>query len=318
MNISVYITSYNQRDYLIEAIESVLSQTLTPYQIIVIDDCSVDDSQDVIADYARRHPKLLTPVYHKHNTGIGQTRIDALQAVTGDYVTYLDGDDRYLPTKLEKEAAALRATPEAQIAFSNNRWIKPDGQLDRLWITDTPPPQGRVFMETFAKAYPHKSLFRCELVQYKAWQQIGFHDARLNVLEDWEMRIRLTQRCRTVYVDEPLSEYRLHGQGLSLSSPPERKKLRAIEMIIAKNQPLLKDLPLAQRQWVMNQLGVWIRPKLGQLIRDELVTSGTLADRWLALRMYVKCQRWNPTRIDFNLVARIFFPKWMVRSEHLK
>ena len=107
--ISVYITSYNQREFLAEAIDSVLAQTLPPHQIIVVDDCSTDGSQDIIADYARAHRGLFSPIYHRDNTGVAQVRADALAAVTGDLVTYVDGDDRYLPTKLEQEAAALKA-----------------------------------------------------------------------------------------------------------------------------------------------------------------------------------------------------------------
>lgn len=61
MNISVFITSYNQRDYLREAIESVLAQTLPASQIIVVDDASSDGSPDLISDYARRYPDLFTP-----------------------------------------------------------------------------------------------------------------------------------------------------------------------------------------------------------------------------------------------------------------
>ncbi|MBT7715794.1 MAG: glycosyltransferase family 2 protein, partial [Deltaproteobacteria bacterium] len=87
MKISVFITSYNQKKFLIEAIESVLNQTLSPFQIIVVDDSSKDLSQEVIAGYAARYPNLITPIFHKRNTGVAQVRIDALNAVNGDYVT---------------------------------------------------------------------------------------------------------------------------------------------------------------------------------------------------------------------------------------
>ena len=106
--ISVYITSYNQKEYLVEAIDSVLNQTLKPFEIIIVDDCSTDGSREVIAGYALRYPDLVNPIYHTRNQGVAQARIDALQMVTGDYVTYVDGDDRYLPTKLEKEARLLQ------------------------------------------------------------------------------------------------------------------------------------------------------------------------------------------------------------------
>ena len=167
MNISVFITSYNQRDYLKEAIESVLAQTLPAEQIIVVDDASTDGSQDLIADYAREYPELFTTIYHQQNTGVAQVRIDALNAVRGDYVTYVDGDDWFLPEKLELEAAALESNPEARISFSNNEYVTEDGKTALwVWAEGEFVPQGDVFWQTVARDFPRRSLFRMELVHY--------------------------------------------------------------------------------------------------------------------------------------------------------
>ena len=233
--ISVFITSYNQRDYLIEAIETVLGQTLTPTQIIIVDDCSSDDSSDVISDYASRYPELITPIYHKENMGVTRTRIDALNAVNGDYVTYVDGDDRYLPQKLEKEFEALKRNHNAQIAFSNNYYMSADGMHTGIWIDedDHCPPEGNVFWQTFGRSYPKNSLFRMELVEYEAWKRVGFHDTSLKIYEDFDMRIRLTKPLQTVYVDEPLTEIRYHGKGLS--SLNARNHVEALKYIYRNN-----------------------------------------------------------------------------------
>lgn len=104
--ISVFLPSYNQKTFLVEALESVLNQTYTPNQIIVVDDCSTDGSQAVIENYSRQYPGIFTTIYHNKNMGIAQTRIDALSAVTGDFVTYLDGDDRFLPEKSRERTAS--------------------------------------------------------------------------------------------------------------------------------------------------------------------------------------------------------------------
>ena len=213
--ISVYITSYNQKKYFIEAIESVLAQTLKPDQVIVVDDGSRDGSQNVISRYADLHPGLILPIYHKKNMGVTKSRIDALRAVTGDYVTYLDGDDRFLPTKLEKELCILLENPHAYIAYSNNYYLKTDGTRAGIWIETDKPPEGYIFHHTFAREFPKQSLFRMELVNYQAWKAIGFHDPNISIYEDYDMRIRLTKHFQAAYHDEPLSEIRLHGTGLS-------------------------------------------------------------------------------------------------------
>lgn len=305
--ISVYITSYNQRDLLKQAIDSVLAQTLPASQIIVVDDCSSDGSQDLIADYARDHAALFTPIYHRRNTGVAQVRIDALAAVTGDLVTYVDGDDRYLPTKLEKEAAALQASPDADISFSNNRWVSTDGRVDYSWITDDMPPQGEVFAETFARAYPRRILFRMELVRYDVWEKIGFHDARLPIFEDWEMRIRLAHRCRTVYVHEVLSEITLHGQGLS--STKAETYLDVIDRIVEADRHLLDELPEARRRWVMKQLRTWTATIRNRAAR-EAVEAG---NRFRAVVHYIGALKSCPGAFNPYLTAQILLPEWGYR-----
>lgn len=255
MNISVLITSYNQKEYLAEAIESVLNQTLQPFQMIVVDDCSTDGSQQIIDGFQSRYPDLVVPIYHPKNTGIAQARIDALRAASGDYATYVDGDDRLLPTKLEKEANVLRQNPEAQISFSNFHYIDGDGTRIGIWAEREKPPTGNVFRQTFARDFPKRSLFRCELVDCEAWKSIGFHDPKLALYEDYDMRIRLAKTLQVVYCDEALSEYRLHGKGLHRRERAQH--LHALRYIYQKNKPLLEDLGEADRDYVNHRFKEW-------------------------------------------------------------
>lgn len=312
MNISVYITSYNQKAFLIEAIESVLAQTLRPSQVIIVDDCSSDSSQEVIAGYAARYPDLFTPVYHQRNLGVAQTRIDALQAVTGDYVTYVDGDDRFLPTKLEKEAGLLQRCADAQIAFSNNYYMTADGIRTGVWAKGELMPQGDVFQQTFARDFPRRSLFRMELVEYQAWKQVGFHDPNLTTFEDFDMRIRLTKRCRAVYYDEPLSEIRVHGTGLSSLSA--ERHLASLEYIYRKNLSLLADLDPATRKYVQRRVKDWIAGVARRASVQMLDSSpGRRVDRQRALRYYFKALQYEGLRyLHGRLLTKILLPEVFV------
>ena len=304
MTISVYITSYNQKDYLIEAIDSVLAQTLRPDQLIIVDDCSSDGSLDVIRGYAAQYPDLITPIFHAQNAGVAQTRIDALNAVTSEYATYVDGDDRLLPEKLEREMAALRANPTARIAFANVGYIDADGQRTGQWAAPGERvPQGDVVHQVFAREFPRRMLYRHEMVHYPTWRAIGFYDPTLGWLEDWEMRIRLTKRCQTVYVNEVLSEFRQHGSGLS--SAKVTLRLAAGEYVIRKNTPLLADLDEAERDLIMKKLGVW----LGHLNKRAAVQMmEEHSDHWRALRHFVRGVRQFPPVYDSRLLVRILLP----------
>ena len=302
MRISVYITSYNQKKYLIEAIESALAQTLKPCQIIIVDDCSNDGSQDVIANYHSRFPNLITPIYHPENIGVTQSRIDALIAVKGDYVTYMDGDDRFLPSKIEKEAELLNKHSDAQIAFSNNYYMNEEGVHTGVWAESERPPQGYVFCQTFARDYPKSNLFRMELINYKAWKQVGFHDHHLYIYEDYDMRIRLAKRFKVVYVDEPLSEIRCHSKGLSHSKAV--RHFEALDYIYRKNMCLLNDVSKSDKEYVMQRTGKWISQVCRQAV-DESLKDGK---RVQAARYLVAALRYNPSIYSLRTALRIITP----------
>lgn len=302
MRVSVYITSYNQKNYLIEAIESALAQMLKPCQIIIVDDCSTDGSQDVIANYHSRFPNLITPIYHSKNTGVTQSRIDALMAVTGDYVTYMDGDDRFLPAKIEKEAELLKKHPDAHIAFSNNYYMNEDGVHTGVWAESERPPEGYVFCETFSRDFPKFNLFRMELINYNAWKQVGFHDLNLQIYEDYDMRIRLSKRFRVVYVDEPLSEIRCHSKGLSHSKAV--RHFEALDYIYRKNLCLLNDLSKSDKDYVKKRIGKWIS-QIGRQAVDESLKDGKHLQ---AARYLVAALSYNPSMFSLRTAFRIITP----------
>ncbi|MCP4362223.1 MAG: glycosyltransferase [Chloroflexi bacterium] len=312
MKISVYITSYNQKAYLIEAIESVLTQTLRPHQIIVVDDASTDGSQEVIGGYATRYPRLVTPIFHAQNTGVTQARVDALNAVTGDYVTYVDGDDRYLPRKLEQEAQILGQHTWARIAFSNSYYLTAGGKRKGIWVEHQHPPEGNIFIQTFAREFPRHRLFRMEMVHYPSWKQVSFHDLELSILEDWEMRIRLTRNYQAVYCHEPLSEIRLHGGGLS--SAPADTYLAAGQYIYQKHSCWLEERSSDQRR-VRNALKKWQARHFARQARRVLADASqpVFERRKEAWYYYRQCLALSPAHLDYRVLAGLLFPAFYLK-----
>jgi glycosyltransferase involved in cell wall biosynthesis len=303
MRISIYITSYNQRLFLGEAIESALSQTLKPDQIIIIDDYSNDGSQAIIERYGSDYSDIIAPVFHHQNSGVAQCRIEALQHVTGDLVASLDGDDRFLPTKLEKEVVALQSDLQAQIAFSNVYYIDEAGERIGQWAEDSKPPTGNVFCQTFGRDFPKRNLFRSELVYYQAWRQIGFHDLNLpNLYEDYDMRIRLTKQLHTVYCDEPLSEYRLHAAGLS--RVPLARHVAALDYIYQKNKSLLNDLSTAEREQTQRKFGEWVAGIAKQASREALGEN----QRLRAAQLLLTARRYDRAAVDWKSFAQLVAP----------
>jgi len=307
MRISVYITSYNQKEYLVEAIESVLNQTLRPFQIVVVDDCSSDGSQQLIMGYVSRHGDLFTPVFHTRNQGIARTRIDGVRASTGDYVSHVDGDDRFLPSKLEKEARLLQEKRDAQIAFSDYYYITEDGTRTGSWTEREKPPQGDVFCRTFARDFPKQGLFRNELTNREAWKRIGYYDPNLSLYEDYEMLIRLTKQLRVVYHDEPLSEYRLHHAGLSRAGAVDH--LAALTYIYDKNRPLLDGVGTDSAREVEKRLGEWMARIARRGVEEAIEDAQQRLGRGHALRKYMQIVRAQPNHsIHYKAILRILLP----------
>ena len=301
--ISVVITSYNQKDYLVEAIESVLNQTLKPFEIIIVDDCSVDDSQEIIEKYARTHAGLIRPFYHKQNLGYTRNKNFALRRVQGDLVTCLDGDDRFLPKKLEMELETLINNPEAPIVYSNTYYIDSHGRrIGSRTDRDTLQPSGHVFRAVFSRDCP--STFSNELVIYACLLKVGFLDERFPMYADWDMKLRLTKHFMVTYCPEILVEYRRHPGGVTSRTPPP-KRLSFMKRVYKKNLPLLNDLSQADRRLIKSKLSA-IFSSLAEGAAREAMQKGhwNLAVKyWLEYSMYNprgfshKVFRWTCTRM---------------------
>ncbi len=253
MNITVSIISYNQVYYLQQAIDSVLRQTRKPDRLLIIDDHSHDGSQDLIRSYKNNYPDLIETIFHTSNKGIIFSRNEALKNCKEGLHTFLDGDDRFMDEKLEKELIVMERYNHDVIVFSNIIYIDENGHKLFTWADEVTPSEGDVFVQVFSRDFPRNNLFRSELVNINAYWETGEFDSNLdNLYEDYDMRIRLSKKFRTAYCDVPLSEYRLHGSGLSRKG--KEAHLRALKYIYNKNKPLLDDLPANEISYINNRI----------------------------------------------------------------
>ena len=241
MIITVGITSYNQRELLVEAIESVLAQSMKPAEVVIVDDASQDGSPQLINDYASRYPDLIRPALLDQNGGPNTARNHIIDMAAGDFLTFLDGDDRWLPTKLERETDRLESPDRPDAVFSNFYFIRKDGERAFRWVTDPPPPQGHILPQVLTLNLPRTTLFRSELAPTRLWRQAGYFDPSFAIYGDWDMRVRLAAAVpHFAYIDEPLCEYRRHGAGLS--NKPVDMHLAAVDHIETKYAALISNL----------------------------------------------------------------------------
>jgi glycosyltransferase involved in cell wall biosynthesis len=240
---SVVIFAYNFGRYIGDCIESVLAQTLRPWQIIICDDHSTDDSWAIIGEYSKQYPDLIEAHRHKMNIGPAQNGIFGLQRARGDLISWLDGDDCWLPRKLELEWRALQKDPEARVAYSNVYIVDAERNRVLVWHDENgpSPPSGEVFIEVFSRRFFKniRSVFRNHLVYRSALEEVGYMDVNLESYWDWDEKLRLSARFPVVYSGEALVEYRQHGGGLSKSNP--EKHFRGMVQVYEKHLPLLQQ-----------------------------------------------------------------------------
>src|SRR2546430_11121941 len=187
--VSVIITSYNQQEYLREAIESAIDQTVAAFEIIVADDHSTKDgSIETIREYAARYPGLVRALFQEKNVGMPKNRNSALRMVKGDYVAILDGDDRLLPRFIERHGAALAANRQAHVSYSNRYDVNQAGE--RRSHDRSPQPSGDVLAYI---ARGRKGILRSMVAKYDLIRAAGFLDENHYHYDGFILTFRLAE-----------------------------------------------------------------------------------------------------------------------------
>ena len=282
---SVIITSYNQKDYLLECIESVLNQTHKLHEIIIADDASVDGSIELIRHYTHQHPEWIKGIFQESNVGITLNRNAALAQVTGDHVAILDGDDRYLPHNIEFQLRALARNPEAGCAYSNLYYI--DSKGIRTGLRDKQPRSSGWLLSYLADG--KMGLLRSMLMRYDLLKKAGFLDVRFPKHDGFILTLKLAKESPFIYVPEPLTEYRVHEQGDSRSfSGLDRYDY--LNAVYQKVLELIKDLPPDQMERIHAQ---WFWRLLYRRMQAEREQGAPGKALMLFLKTFIQ----NPGRI---------------------
>ena len=270
MKISVYITSYNKIQYIEQSIKSVLSQTLKPFEIIIIDDASQDGSRGIIQSYASQYPDLIFPVFNEKNIGIARCRNKALSLITGDLVTFLDGDDFFYPNKLELEYKQLIKSQNTQVVYSNFNYLNESGKITGSFAKETDnPATGDIFINTYTRNYNIQlgRNYIYEMFYKNCAFEIGLYDTNIKIWEDWDFRIRMSKIFRYGYCSEINSVYRQLPDSLH-TSPFETHYHEQIK-IYNKNKPLIKDLKKEEKIFIHNKVYSKIKSLLIKIIEDN-------------------------------------------------
>lgn len=226
--VSTIIPVFNRPQMLCDAVESVLAQTHRPIEIIIADDGSTDETPEVAARLVQEHPDVIRYVRHE-NAGPGPARELGRKIASGEFIQYLDSDDRLLPNKFTDQVAALRQAPECEIAYGVTRLVDASGNV----LKDPFKWTGRRIPELFPGLLvdrwwcTHTPLYRRQLTDRIG----GWCDMRWS--QDWEYDSRIgSGNARLVHCGSHVSEHVDH-EGVrqtsqaSWTTDPVRLKNRA-------------------------------------------------------------------------------------------
>jgi len=236
MQISVAIAAFNSAAYLREAINSVLAQTLAPLEIIVVEDGSTDNTRQVCESFGDR----LRYFYRENDgtAGIG-ARWQSINEARGDWIALLDHDDRWLPAKLERQAAAVKDFPESGVVFTRYRNIDEHGTpIDESTF---PPVSGETKLYGSHDALHHllHSNPYCPssaLVLRNALIEDG--PPSKTACGDWSDWFRITRKHPMLVVDEYLTEYRVTAEQFCANKDSLARRMR--ESLLTQ-KPYLHD-----------------------------------------------------------------------------
>jgi glycosyltransferase involved in cell wall biosynthesis len=203
--ISVIIPCYGQAHFLGEAIESVLAQTHTDHEIVVVDDGSPDDTERVARRY--EHVRYL----RQQNLGASAARNYGLKAIQGKYVVFLDADDRLLPNHFEVSLRAFHEHPEAACVIGDYSWFGAEGTWHIHDCEPRPDHYGSLLRSNFIGP-PHPIMFRRSVLL-----EIGGFREDLRAFEDLELYLRVARRFPMYCHHEVVALYRRHPQQTSLN-----------------------------------------------------------------------------------------------------
>ena len=192
--VSVIIPTYNRAHLLRESIESVLSQTHRDLELIVVDDGSTDDTEKVVSSYLPH----LTYLYQEHQ-GVSAARNKGLERAQGNYLTFLDSDDLWLPTKLQLQMRFMKHHPDALICYTEEIWIRRGVRVNPM--KKHKKYSGMIFEYCLPRCIVSPSSV---LIDPRVLDDVGTFDETFEACEDYDLWLRISSRYPIYLIDTPL------------------------------------------------------------------------------------------------------------------
>lgn len=228
--VSVIIPAYNAITYLPETLENLLNQTYDDFEAIVINDGSTDGTFEWVSQIKDARVRSISQA----NQGLAGARNTGINNAKGEYIAFIDADDLWEPSKLEKQVKILDEHPQVGLVYT---WV--------AYINEKSEPTGRVFQNQ-AEGYVWKELTQHNIVECGSvamvrrdcFDSVGLFDRNLgSYVEDWDMWLRIAPNYEFKVIKEPLVYYRQLATGTSKNSEAMARSFQLVIEKAFKNTP---------------------------------------------------------------------------------
>lgn len=219
--ISVITPVYNGEKYIVQAMDSLLAQTYTDWESIIIDDGSNDSTPRILQQYTDPRIRII----RQQNAGEAGARNTGLLHATGEYIAYLDADDYYTPNALADLTDFLDKHPEYGMAYSNGRICDSDGNFI-MTLTDIRPGifTGNVLNQVVVSSNL-VTVPTCTMTRRSVICELGLQfDRKRGLGTDWDFWIHLAAHAQFGYLDRMTCTYRVHRQNITRTTNFEKRK----------------------------------------------------------------------------------------------
>lgn len=198
--VSIIMAAYNAELTISQAIESVIAQTYYDWELLVINDCSTDNTEEIVKKYAKQDSRIQL-INNEKNSGVSETRKHGVEVADGEWIAVLDSDDAWTSDKLEKQLALNKANG-AELIFTGSAFMDNDGKR-KEWQLHV--PETLTYKELLKQNLVSNSSVLAKKDLYKKYYAVGDE-----MHEDFAIWLGITKSGVTAYgIDEPLLIYRL-------------------------------------------------------------------------------------------------------------
>jgi glycosyltransferase involved in cell wall biosynthesis len=229
--VSVVIPTYNREKLVSEAIQSVLRQTYTNFELIVVDDGSTDNTKVVVDSY--KDPRIRYE--YQENRGVSAARNNGINVSTGDYIAFLDSDDLYLEAALEKSVNSLESHKQVGFSYGQRYNMRENGEVVYR-IRKSPFHSSSTVIDSIEQVRElitaSPTVTSAPTIRRSCFEKIGGFNEDLWFAEDYHFYVRLSKRYPSFYIAEPLMYRRCHRNQFSSVAKPGKEK--AFPLILAE------------------------------------------------------------------------------------